>query len=52
MHLGPEAHKMIGEGIALDIATNRGDAWFAHEKPEPNKGSKGASSSSSETNGR
>lgn len=24
--------KMIGEGIAKDIAENRGDAWFAHEK--------------------
>lgn len=32
MHLGPEAMKMIGEGIAKDIAENRGDAWFAHEK--------------------
>lgn len=31
MHLGPEAMKMIGEGIAKDIAENRGDAWFAHE---------------------
>ena len=32
MHLGPEAMKMIGQGIAKDIAENRGDAWFAHEK--------------------
>ena len=31
MHLGPEAMKMIGEGIAKDIAENRGDAWFARE---------------------
>ena len=29
MHLGPEAMKMIGEGIAQDIASNRGDSWFA-----------------------
>ena len=31
MHLGPEAMKMMGEGIAQDIAVNRGDSWFAHE---------------------
>lgn len=31
MHLGPEAMKMIGEGIAKDITENRGNAWFAHE---------------------
>ena len=31
MHLGPEAMKMIGEGIAQDIASNRGESWFAHE---------------------
>ena len=31
MHLGPEAMKMIGEGIAQDIASNRGGSWFAHE---------------------
>lgn len=31
MHLGPVAMQMIGEGIAKDIAENRGDAWFAHE---------------------
>ena len=31
MHLGPAAMQMIGEGIAKDIAENRGDAWFAHE---------------------
>ena len=30
MHLGPEAMKMIGEGIAQDIAANQG-TWFAHE---------------------
>lgn len=34
MHLGPEAHKMIGEGIAQDIAESHGDSWFAHEQPE------------------
>lgn len=31
MHLGPEAMKMIGEGVAQDIASNRRDSWFAHE---------------------
>lgn len=31
MHLGPEAMRMIGEGIAKDISENRGNAWFAHE---------------------
>ena len=31
MHLGPEAMKMIGEGIAKDIAEYRGNAWFTHE---------------------
>ncbi len=31
MHLGPEAMKMIGEGIAQDIASNRGESWFTHE---------------------
>ena len=35
MHLGPEAMKMIGEGIAQDIAvnsaTNGGNSWFAQE---------------------
>lgn len=36
MHLGPEAMKMIGEGIAKDIAENRGDAWFAHERVKCN----------------
>lgn len=34
MHLGPEAHKMIGEGIAQDIAESHGDSWFAHEPEE------------------
>ncbi|KAL8952912.1 MAG: hypothetical protein Q9222_001202 [Ikaeria aurantiellina] len=37
MHLGPEAHKMIGQGIAQDIAENHGDSWFAHEKAETSK---------------
>lgn len=32
MHLGPEAMKMIGEGIAKDIIENRSNAWFAHER--------------------
>ena len=31
MHLGPAAMKMIGEGVAKDIAENRGNAFFAHE---------------------
>ena len=31
MHLGPEAMRMIGEGIADDIASNRDNAWFSHE---------------------
>ena len=34
MHLGPEAMKMIGEGIAQDIASNRAASWFAHEVEE------------------
>lgn len=34
MHLGPEAMKMIGEGIAQDIAANRATSWFAHEVEE------------------
>lgn len=34
MHLGPEAHKMIGQGIAQDIAESHGDSWFAHEQPD------------------
>ena len=37
MHFGPEAMKMIGEGIARDIAENRGDAWFAHEEEQKPK---------------
>ncbi|KAL8873206.1 MAG: hypothetical protein Q9174_001289 [Haloplaca sp. 1 TL-2023] len=39
MHLGPEAHKMIGQGIAQDIADSQGDSWFAHEQPDDSKGS-------------
>ena len=31
MHLGPEAHKMIGQGIAADVAESHGESWFAHE---------------------
>ena len=34
MHLGPEAMKMIGQGIAQDIAANRATSWFAHEVEE------------------
>ncbi|KAL8968736.1 MAG: hypothetical protein Q9183_002321 [Haloplaca sp. 2 TL-2023] len=34
MHLGPEAHKMIGQGIAQDIADSQGDSWFAHEQDD------------------
>ena len=31
MHLGPEGMKMIGQGIAQDIATNHATSWFADE---------------------
>ena len=32
MHLGPEAMKLIGEGIAHDIAApDHGSLWFAHD---------------------
>ena len=48
MHLGPEAHKMIGQGIAQDIAESHGDAWFAHEQAEP---SSAAPSVSARTSG-
>lgn len=34
MHLGPEAMKMIGQGIAQDIAANRAISWFAHDVEE------------------
>ena len=34
MHLGPEAMKMIGQGIAQDIAANHATSWFAHEVEE------------------
>ena len=34
MHLGPEAHKMIGQGIAQDIADSQSDSWFAHEQDD------------------
>ena len=34
MHLGPEAMKMIGQGIAQDIATNDATSWFAHDVKE------------------
>lgn len=36
MHLGPEAHKMIGQGIAQEIVEDHGDSWFAHEKKPTN----------------
>ncbi|KAL8768347.1 MAG: hypothetical protein Q9209_005381 [Squamulea sp. 1 TL-2023] len=39
MHLGPQAHKMIGQGIAADIAESHGDSWFAHEQPESSSSS-------------
>lgn len=34
MHLGPEAMKMLGQGVAQDIATNHATSWFAHEVEE------------------
>ena len=34
MHLGPEAMKMIGEGIAQDIAAKHATSWFANEVEE------------------
>ena len=34
MHLGPEAMKMIGQGIAQDIAANRAISWFVDEIEE------------------
>ena len=34
MHLGPEAMKSIGQGIAQDIAANYANSWFAHEVEE------------------
>lgn len=34
MHLGPEAMKMIGQGIAQDIGGNYATSWFAHEVEE------------------
>lgn len=34
MHLGPEAMKMIGQGIAQDIAANRATSWFVHQVEE------------------
>lgn len=34
MHLGPEAMKMIGQGIAQDIAASHATSWFAHEVEE------------------
>lgn len=37
MHLGPEAHEMVGEGIARDTAESHGDSWFAHDSPEESK---------------
>ena len=34
MHLGPKAMKMIGQGIAQDIAAIRATSWFAHDVEE------------------
>ena len=34
MHLGPEAMRMIGQGIAQDIAATRAASWFADEVEE------------------
>ena len=34
MHLGPEAMRMIGQGIAQDIAAKRATSWFADEVEE------------------
>ena len=34
MHLGPEAMKMIGQGIAQDIGANHATSWFADEVGE------------------
>ena len=34
MHLGSEAMKMIGQGIAQDIAASHATSWFAHEVQE------------------
>ena len=34
MHLGPEAMRMIGQGIAQDIAAKRATSWFADEIEE------------------
>lgn len=34
MHLGSEAMKMIGQGIAQDIAANGATSWFADEVEE------------------
>ncbi|KAL8881059.1 MAG: hypothetical protein Q9198_001656 [Flavoplaca austrocitrina] len=34
MHLGAEAHKMIGQGIAADIAESHVDSWFAQEQAD------------------
>ena len=34
MHFGPEAMKMIGQGIAQNIAADHATSWFAHEVEE------------------
>jgi len=34
MHLGPEAMKMIGEDIAVDIGGHRGGTWFSRDADE------------------
>ena len=37
MHLGPEAMKMIGQGISQDIAANHAASWFADDVERGNE---------------
>ena len=37
MHLGPEAMKMIGQGISQDIAANHATSWFADDVERSNE---------------